>query len=57
MVEPNGSVSISVLAPRVKVADVKRHSLMIHVGADRYSGHMQHSHGKGGTRMYCGVIE
>jgi len=57
MVEPDGSVSIPVLAPRVKVADVKGRSLMIHAGADRYSGHMQHSHGKGGTRMYCGVIE
>ena len=57
MVEPDGSVSIPVLAPRVKVADVKGRSLMIHAGADRYSGHMRHSHGKGGTRMYCGVIE
>ncbi|MEQ8229295.1 MAG: superoxide dismutase family protein [Rhodospirillales bacterium] len=57
IVEPDGSVSIPVLAPRVKVADVKGRSLMIHAGADRYSGHMQHSHGKGGTRMYCGVID
>lgn len=57
MVEPDGSVSIPVLAPRVKVADVKGRSLMVHAGADRYSGHIQHSHGKGGTRMYCGVIE
>ena len=57
LVEPDGSVSIPILALRVAVADVKGRSLMIHAGADRYSGHMQHSHGKGGTRMYCGVIE
>lgn len=56
-VEDDGKVSIPVLAPRVKVADIRGRSLMIHAGADRYSDHMQHSHGKGGVRMYCGVIE
>jgi Cu/Zn superoxide dismutase len=29
---------------------------MIHAGADRYDQHAAHAHGKGGMRMYCGVI-
>lgn len=56
MVEHDGTASIPVLAPRVKVRAIEGRSLMIHTGADRYTGHMQHSHGKGGTRMYCGII-
>jgi Cu-Zn family superoxide dismutase len=56
MVEHDGTVSIPVLAPRVKVADIRDRSLMSHAGADRYTGHMKHTHGKGGARMYCGVI-
>jgi len=57
MVEHDGSVSIPVLAPRVKLGDIRDRSLMIHAGADRYTGHMKHTHGKGGARMYCGVIQ
>lgn len=56
LVEQDGTVSIPVLAPRVKVADIQGRAVMIHAGADRYTGHAQHSHGKGGARMYCGVI-
>lgn len=57
IVEQDGRVRISTLAPRVKVADLKGRSLMIHAGADRYQDHEDHAHGQGGDRMYCGVIE
>lgn len=55
--EQDGRVSIPVLAPRLKVSDVQGRALMIHSGADRYAAHAAHHHGKGGARMYCGVIE
>ncbi|MES1952570.1 copper/zinc binding superoxide dismutase [Salinisphaera sp. S4-8] len=58
-VEPDGSATIPVLAPRLRVADLAGRSIMIHAGADRYQHHAasNHAHGKGGARMYCGVIE
>ena len=57
IVEHDGTASIPVLAPRLKVADLKNRSLIIHGGADRYTGHARRHHGKGGMRMYCGVIK
>jgi len=56
IVEPNGMSSLPVLAPRLTVADLEGRSLMIHAGADRYDEYGEHMHGKGGMRMYCGVI-
>ncbi|WP_353180604.1 superoxide dismutase family protein [Salinisphaera sp. T5B8] len=58
-VEADGSATIPVLAPRLSVADLAGRSIMIHAGADRYQHHAasNHTHGKGGVRMYCGVIE
>lgn len=56
-VEPNGMASLPVLAPRVTVADVKGRALMIHSGADRYFEYGEHQHGKGGMRMFCGIIK
>ncbi len=55
-VEPSGMSYVPVLAPRVTVADLKGRSLMIHAGADRYDEYGEHEHGKGGMRMYCGII-
>jgi len=55
-VEPNGMAYVPVLAPRVTVADLRGRSLMIHAGADRYDEYAEHEHGKGGMRMYCGII-
>lgn len=55
-VEPNGMATLTVVAPRVKVADLEGRSLMIHAGQDRYDSYAEHEHGKGGMRMYCGVI-
>lgn len=57
IVEKDGTATIPVLAPRVKVEDIRGRSLMIHAAPDRYAGHGHHMHGKGGMRMYCGVIE
>ena len=54
--EQDGRVSIPVLAPRLKVRDVRDRSLMIHAGVDRYAHHAAHHHGMGGARMYCGII-
>lgn len=56
IVEPNGMASLPVVAPRITVADLKGRSLMIHAGPDRYDEYGEHVHGKGGPRMYCGVI-
>ncbi|MDH3431466.1 MAG: superoxide dismutase family protein [Gammaproteobacteria bacterium] len=56
VVEADRTARITVLAPRLTAADVKGHALMIHAGADRYDAHAGHRHGKGGPRMYCGVI-
>lgn len=55
-VEADGRARIPVLAPRATAADVRGRAVMIHAGADRYDAHGGHAHGKGGPRMYCGVI-
>lgn len=44
------------VAPRLKLADVKQHALMIHVGADNYSDTPKPL-GGGGGRMVCGVVK
>ncbi|MBD3730904.1 MAG: superoxide dismutase family protein [Sphingomonadales bacterium] len=56
LVEADGEAKIPVLAPRLKAADLRGRALIIHAGADRYSGQAAHGHGSGGARMYCGVI-
>jgi Cu-Zn family superoxide dismutase len=47
-------IDMSVTAPRLKLADVKGRSLMIHEGGDTYSDIPEMGGGKG--RLYCGVI-
>ncbi len=54
-VDHDGSASQPVLAPRIKVKDLKSRSLMIHVGGDNHSEHPDLL-GGGGARMLCGVI-
>ncbi len=54
--EPTGMATLPVVAPRVSVEDLRGRSLMIHAGADRYDSYAKHQHGKGGMRMFCGVI-
>jgi Cu-Zn family superoxide dismutase len=54
-VNSDGSVSIPVLAPRLKsIATIKNHALMVHEGGDTYSD--VPNLGGGGTRMECGLI-
>jgi len=54
-VDANGSASNPVLAPRLKLADVSKRALMIHVGGDNHADHPAML-GGGGARMACGVI-
>ncbi len=45
---------LPVLAPRLKVADLKGRSLMVHAGGDNYSD--SPPMGGGGARIACGII-
>lgn len=54
-VDKEGSVTLPVLAPRLKVATIVGHSLMVHEGGDNYSDNPPV--GGGGARMYCGVVK
>ena len=56
VVDAKGMASTPVLAPRLKLADVKGRSLMIHMGGDNHADHPQPL-GGGGVRMACGVIQ
>lgn len=51
----DGKASLPLLAPRLKVADIKGRSLMIHAGGDNYSDSPVKL-GGGGARIACGVI-
>ncbi|HRH80856.1 MAG TPA: superoxide dismutase [Cu-Zn] SodC [Thiobacillaceae bacterium] len=55
-VDADGSAANPVLAPRLKLADVKGRSLMIHVGGDNHADHPAPL-GGGGPRLACGVIQ
>jgi Cu-Zn family superoxide dismutase len=52
----NGKADLPVLAPRLKAADVKGHSLIIHAGGDNYSDQPKKL-GGGGARVACGVVK
>jgi superoxide dismutase, Cu-Zn family len=53
-VSGEGKASLPVLAPRLKVSDLKGRSLMIHGGGDNYTD--QPKLGGGGNRIACGVV-
>ncbi|MHB1086095.1 MAG: superoxide dismutase [Cu-Zn] SodC [Thiobacillus sp.] len=53
-VDAGGNASQPVLAPRLKMADMKGRSLMVHAGGDNHSDHPA-ALGGGGARMACGV--
>ena len=55
VVAADGSATMAVLAPRLKLADVRGRALMVHAGADNHSDHPQPL-GGGGARIGCGVI-
>ena len=54
-VAADGSATNPVLAPRLKLADVRNRSLMVHAGGDNHSDHPAPV-GGGGPRIACGVI-
>ena len=51
----DGKAIMPVVAPRLKVSDLKGKSLMIHAGGDNYSDYPEPL-GGGGARVACGVI-
>ena len=54
-VSNDGMAGNPVLAPRLKLADVVHHALMLHAGGDNHSDHPA-ALGGGGARVACGVI-
>jgi len=52
----DGNATLPVLAPRLKMTDLKGRALMIHAGGDNYSD-VPAPLGGGGARMACGVIK
>jgi len=54
-VDANGKATYPVLAPRLKIADLKGRSLMVHAGGDNHADHPAPL-GGGGARLACGVI-
>ena len=52
----DGKATLPLLAPRLKMTDLKGRSLMIHAGGDNYSD-VPAPLGGGGARAACGVIK
>lgn len=55
VVDGTGLATQPVTAPRLKLADLKGHALMIHAGGDNNADQPQ-PNGGGGARIACGVI-
>jgi superoxide dismutase, Cu-Zn family len=55
IVDAKGYARLPVLAPRLKLAYIKNHALMIHAGGDNYSD-FPDKLGGGGARIACGKI-
>jgi len=55
-VDSGGNAMTSVIAPNLKLADVKGRAIMIHAGGDNYSDQPAPL-GGGGARIACGVIK
>jgi Cu-Zn family superoxide dismutase len=55
-VDAEGNATHPVLAPRIKISDLKGRSLMIHAGGDNYSDQPK-ALGGGGARVACGVVD
>ena len=54
-VDANGQAAHPEIAPRLKISNIKNHSLMLHAGGDNYTD--QPPMGGGGNRIACGVIK
>ena len=55
VVKADGTAGGTLMAPRLKVADLKKRSLMIHAGGDNYSDQPAPL-GGGGARIACGTF-
>lgn len=55
-VDVGGNATNAVIAPHLKVADIKGRSIMIHAGGDNYSDQPSPL-GGGGARIACGVVK
>ncbi len=56
IVADDGTATLSVVAPKLKVADVLERAIIIHAGSDNYSDDPKPL-GGGGARIACGIIE
>ncbi len=54
VVDASGESTYPVLAPRLRMADLKGRALMIHAGGDNHADHPTLL-GGGGARLFCGV--
>jgi Cu-Zn family superoxide dismutase len=55
-VDADGKATHPVLAPSLKVSDLKGRALMIHAGGDNYSDYPEKL-GGGGARVACGMVK
>lgn len=55
-VQADGTAQVTLVAPRLKLADVQGRAIMIHAGGDNYSDSPK-ALGGGGDRIACGVIQ
>ena len=55
-VDSDGNANTTVIAPRLKLADIQGLAVMVHAGGDNYSDHPKPL-GGGGERIACGVIK
>jgi|SRR5436190_35235 len=55
-VDNNGNATLPILAPRLRLNEIKNHSLIIHMSSDNYSDTPQKL-GGGGARIACGIIK
>lgn len=55
-VAADGTAKVSVVAPRLKLADIQNRAIMIHAGGDNYSDTPK-ALGGGGERIACAVIQ
>lgn len=56
IVDEEGTADLPLLAPRLQVADLSGHALIIHEGKDNYADEPK-SLGGGGGRLACGVFD
>ena len=54
-VQTDGTAKVTLIAPRLKVADVKDRAVMIHAGGDNYSDDPKPL-GGGGDRIACAIV-